>query len=80
MSKEKKETKKTGKKGSHLKPMEPVVIPESVVKKQSKEVQALLKELAGLKDRSSSDGVRIRKGLRKEGFKLSDYRGEPEKK
>ena len=72
----KKETKKATKKGSHLRPMEPVVIPEAVVKKQSKEVQALLKELAGLKDRSSSDGVRIRKGLRKAGFKLSEYRGE----
>lgn len=73
----KKEVKKAGaagKKGSHLKPMEPVIIPESVVKKQSKEVQGLLKELAGLKDRSSSDGTRIRKGLRKAGFKLSDYR------
>lgn len=75
--KDKKEKKAgAGKRGEHLKPMEPVVIPDSVVKKQSKEVQALLKELTGLKDRSSSDGVRIRKGLRKAGFKLSDYRGD----
>jgi hypothetical protein len=76
-----KATKKAGagKRGEHLKPMEPVIIPESVVKKQSKEVQVLLKELTGLKDRSSSDGVRIRKGLRKAGFKLSDYRKDDKK-
>ncbi len=78
-----KKEKKAGaavKRGEHLKPMEPVVIPESVIKKQSKEVQALLKELAGLKERSSSDGTRIRKGLRKAGFKLSDYRKDNDKK
>jgi len=67
-------TKKAGKKGEHLKPMEPVVIPESIIKKQTKEVQKLLKDLNALKDRSSKEGATIRKSLRKAGFKLSDYR------
>jgi len=67
-------TKKAGKKGEHLKPMEPVVISESIIKKQSKEVQELLKKLNTLKDRSSKEGATIRKSLRKAGFKLSDYR------
>ncbi len=73
---EKKEEKtgKAVKRGEHLIPMKPVIIPEAVIKKQSKEVQVLLRELTGLKERSSSDGTRIRKGLRKAGFKLSDYR------
>ena len=77
MSTKKEEKKRKAgaeKKGQHLIPMKPVVIPEAVIKKQNKEVQALLRELTGLKDRSSSDGTRIRKGLRKAGFKLSDYR------
>ena len=62
------------KKGSHLKPMAPVVIAESIIKKQSKEVQELLKKLNTLKDRSTKEGATIRKSLRKAGFKLSDYR------
>jgi len=69
----KEEVKKA--KGEGLKPMAPVVIPGSVMKQQSKEVQAMLKELGGL-DRSSKDAAKIRKALRKAGFKLSDYRGE----
>lgn len=63
-----------GGKGAGLKPMEPVVIPDSVVKKQPKEVQELIRKLNGLKDRSSKEGANIRKALRKAGFKLSDYR------
>ena len=62
------------KKGSHLKPMAPVVISESIIKKQSKGVQELLKKLNTLKDRSTKEGATIRKSLRKAGFKLSDYR------
>jgi hypothetical protein len=69
----KEETKKA--KGEGLKPMTPVVIPGSVMKQQSKEVQKMLKELSEL-DRSSKDAAKIRKALRKAGFKLSDYRGE----
>lgn len=65
---------KKAKKGEHLKPMEPVVISESIIKKQSKVVQDLLKKLNILKDRSSKEGATIRKSLRKAGFKLSDYR------
>ena len=65
---------KKAKKGEHLKPMEPVVISESIIKKQTKEVQELLKKLNVLKDRSSKEGATIRKSLRKAGFKLSDYR------
>lgn len=67
-------TKKAGKKGEHLKPMAPVVIPESIIKKQSKEVRDLIGKLNALKDRSSKEGATIRKSLRKAGFKLSDYR------
>lgn len=65
---------KTGKgKGEHLKPMQPVIVPASVVKAQSKEVQSLLKSLASM-ERSSKDAAKIRKSLRKLGFKLSEFR------
>jgi len=67
---------KKAKRGEHLRPMEPVIVPEAVIKKQPKEVQKLLKELNDLKDRSSAEGSKIRKSLRKLGFKLSDFRGE----
>ncbi len=69
-----KEKKKPGRKGNHLKPMAPVIIPEEVMEKQTKEVQELLKKLNGLKERSSSERAKIRRALRKAGFKLSDFR------
>lgn len=76
MSKEKKKSKK----GEHLKPMAPVVIPESIIKKQSGEVKALLEELMSLKDRSSPKGSQIRRALRAKGFKLSNYKEDNKKK
>jgi len=71
----KKEEKKATKKGEHLKPMTPVIIPPEIVKKQSKEVQALLKQISSM-ERSSSEAAKIRKSLRKLGFKLSEFREE----
>lgn len=67
--------KKTAEKGKGLKPMEPVKIPESVIKKQKKEVQELLRKLEKT-ERSSSEARTIRKELRKLGFRLSDFRGD----
>lgn len=84
MVKEVKETKKEetkkAKKGEHLKPMQPVIIPASVIKKQSKEVRELLDKIAKMEDRSSKEAAGIRKSLRKLGFKLSDFRGDDDKK
>jgi len=62
------------KKEKHLKPVGLVVISESVMEKQTNEVQELLKKLNALKERTSSEGAKIRKALRKMGFKLSDFR------
>jgi hypothetical protein len=71
---EKKEVKKPKNKEKPLKPVGLIVIPESVMEKQTKEVQDLLKQLNALKERSSLEGAKIRKALRKAGFKLSDFR------
>lgn len=71
---EKKVVKKPKNKEKPLKAVGLVVIPESVMEKQTKEVQDLLKQLNALKERTSPDGAKIRKALRKAGFKLSDFR------
>jgi hypothetical protein len=74
MNSEKKIVKKPKNKEKHLKAVGLVVIPESVMEKQTKEVQDLLKQLNALKERTSPDGAKIRRALRKAGFKLSDFR------
>jgi uncharacterized pyridoxal phosphate-containing UPF0001 family protein len=71
---EKKEVKKPKNKEKHLKAVGLIVIPESVMEKQTKEVQDLLKQLNALKERTSLEGTKIRKALRKAGFKISDFR------
>jgi hypothetical protein len=71
---EEKEVKKSRNKEKPLRAVGLVVIPEAVMEEQSKEVQELLKQLNVLKDRSSSEGAKIRKALRKAGFKLSNFR------
>lgn len=62
-------------KSSGLKPMEPVKVPKAVFKGQSKEVKDLLTKLESI-ERSSAEARKVRKELRKLGFRLSDFRGE----
>lgn len=69
----KKKEKTNKKRGEHLKPMTPVIVPKSLVAKQPKEVQELLSKLSKT-DRSSEEARKIRKKLRKLGFRLSDFR------
>lgn len=72
-------TKKGGNKQGNpgnLVPREPVKVPSSVLKEQSKEVRELLKKREELQAAGDKKGLRkVRAALRKTGFRLSNLPG-----